>query len=152
MSQTHLDRVQALNLGSFYTPDFVVKIVYEMLLNALSNVNLKAYTLLDSSCGYGNFLQMPLKLQNSKNADFAQKIGIDIDEKALQKAGQNFAGAKNPPLFLHKNSLLNVNRANFGIKESAKLVIIGNPPYNDKTSIVQNKLKNKDYNVDKALK
>ena len=152
MSQTHLDRVQALNLGSFYTPDFVVKIVYEMLLNALSNVDLKAYTLLDSSCGYGNFLQMPLNLQNSKNADFAQKIGIDIDEKALQKAGQNFAGAKNPPLFLHKNSLLNVNRANFGIKESAKLVIIGNPPYNDKTSIVQNKLKNKDYNVDKALK
>ena len=118
MSQTHLDRVQALNLGSFYTPDFVVKIVYEMLLNALSNVNLKAYTLLDSSCGYGNFLQMPLKLQNSKNADFAQKIGIDIDEKALQKAGQNFAGAKNPPLFLHKNSLLNVNRANFGIKKA----------------------------------
>ena len=63
MSQTHLNRVQALNLGSFYTPDFVVKIVYEMLLNALSNVNLKAYTLLDSSCGYGNFLQMPLNLQ-----------------------------------------------------------------------------------------
>ena len=151
MSQTHLDKVEALNLGSFYTPDFVIKIVYEMLLNALSKANLKDFTLLDSSCGYGNFLQTP-QAKDFQNAKFAQKIGIDIDEKALQRARQNFADLKNPPHFLHKNALLNVTRANFGIKENAKLIIIGNPPYNDKTSIIQNHLKSKDYSVDTSLK
>lgn len=151
MSQTHLDKIEALNLGSFYTPDFLVKIVYEMLLNALTKSNLEDFTLLDSSCGYGNFLQIP-QIKAFEKANFAQKIGIDIDKKALQRAEQNFANAKNPPQFIHKNSLLNVTRANFGIKESAKLVIIGNPPYNDKTSIIQNQLKNKDYSVDKNLK
>ena len=185
MSQTHLDKIKALNLGSFYTPDFVVKTVYDMLLNDLSSVNLSDTVLLDSSCGYGNFLRydflqglkvqgkkdlksqgeegfefkekkmqktLNLNTKSVKSLEFKEKIGIDIDEEALKIARQNFSNSKNPPKFLHKNSLVNVSRANFDIKEGSKLVIIGNPPYNDKTSIVQKSLKNDECSVDKELK
>ena len=49
--QKHLNRKDAINLGSFYTPRFVVEIVYKML----EKVNLKNFLLFDSSCGYGDF-------------------------------------------------------------------------------------------------
>lgn len=150
--QNHLNKSQTINLGSFYTPDYIVEIVYKMLLNYLvkkNKLNLNDFVLLDSSCGYGNFLQNSKK---HNNLDFKKKIGVDIDKKALKIAKENFINYKNPPLFLHKNSLINVIRKNFKIDNSDKLIIIGNPPYNDKTSIVQNHIKNKNYEVDLNLK
>lgn len=54
--QAHLDRIQTINQGSFYTPDSIVRLVYQMLLD--SEINIKDYVLLDSSCGYGSFLQL----------------------------------------------------------------------------------------------
>ena len=56
--QNHLNKSQTINLGSFYTPDYIVEIVYKMLLNYLvkkNKLNLNDFVLLDSSCGYGNF-------------------------------------------------------------------------------------------------
>ena len=50
--QRHLNKIDTINLGSFYTPKFIVEIAYEMLER---NVNLRDFTLLDSSCGYGDF-------------------------------------------------------------------------------------------------
>lgn len=150
--QNHLNKSQTINLGSFYTPDYIVEIVYKMLLNYLvkkNKLNLNDFVLLDSSCGYGNFLQNSKKYNN---LDFKKKIGVDIDKNALKIAKENFINYKNPPLFLHKNSLINVIRKNFKIDNSDKLIIIGNPPYNDKTSIVQNHIKNKNYEVDLNLK
>ena len=149
--QNHLNKSQTINLASFYTPDYIVEIVYKMLLNYLvkNKLNLNDFVLLDSSCGYGNFLQNSKK---HNNLDFKKKIGVDIDKKALKIAKENFINYKNPPLFLHKNSLINVIRKNFKIDNSDKLIIIGNPPYNDKTSIVQNHIKNKNYEVDLNLK
>lgn len=150
--QNHLNKSQTINLGSFYTPDYIVEIVYKMLLNYLvkkNKLNSNDFVLLDSSCGYGNFLQNSKKYNN---VDFKKKIGVDIDKKALKIAKENFINYKSPPLFLHKNSLINVIRKNFKIYNSDKLIIIGNPPYNDKTSIVQNHIKNKNYEVDLNLK
>lgn len=150
--QNHLNKSQTINLGSFYTPDYIVEIVYKMLLNYLvkkNKLNLNDFVLLDSSCGYGNFLHNSKK---HNNLDFKKKIGVDIDKKALKIAKENFINYKNPPLFLHKNSLINVIRKNFKIDNSEKLIIIGNPPYNDKTSIVQNHIKNKNYEADLNLK
>nr|WP_305862547.1 N-6 DNA methylase [Helicobacter cholecystus] len=140
--QAHLDKIQTINQGSFYTPDSIVRLVYQMLLDSISN--LQDYVLLDSSCGYGSFLNL---------AGFKQNIGADIDQQALQEAQNNFKNCAIAPLFLHTNSLQNVLREKFNILESSKLIIVGNPPYNDKTSIVQNHLKNVDSNpVDSKLR
>lgn len=160
MSHTHLDKIKAVNLGSFYTPAFIVQIAQQMLLNALDKAHIspKDCTLLDSSCGYGNFLDFDncnKAIKNPKDfTDFALKIGIDIDKKAIDIATHTFAtkATKNPPLFLHQNALLSVNRKTFKIPPNAPLAIIGNPPYNDKTSIVQKHIKDKTYALDSALK
>ena len=152
MSQKHLNKTQTVNLGSFYTPDYIVEIAYKMIFNYFQKnkkYNLNDFILFDSSCGYGNFFKVPTKF---KNLNFIKKIGIDIDNEALEIAKNNFTEYKNPPLFLNKNSLINISRKNFNINENAKLIIIGNPPYNDKTSIVQNRIKNKIYSVDLSLK
>lgn len=147
-AQAHLDRIQTINQGSFYTPDSITRLVYQMLLNA--KIDIKDYVLLDSSCGYGSFLEIP---QSFPNRQFAQIIGADIDKQALQKAQKIFKDYAIAPLFLHTNSLQNVSREKFNILESSKLIIVGNPPYNDKTSIVQNCLKNVDSTpVDSQLK
>ncbi|CUU38909.1 MULTISPECIES: N-6 DNA methylase [Helicobacter] len=141
-AQAHLDRIQTINQGSFYTPDSITRLVYQMLLNA--KIDIKDYVLLDSSCGYGSFLNLE---------GFKQNIGVDIDKQALQKAQKIFKDYAIAPLFLHTNSLQNVSREKFNILESSKLIIVGNPPYNDKTSIVQNHLKSTDSNpVDSQLK
>lgn len=152
MPQKHLNKTQTVNLGSFYTPDYIIDIAYKMFFKFLKKnekLNLNDFILLDSSCGYGSFLKIPTKY---KNSDFNKKIGVDIDKEALEIAKNNFMESKNPPLFLHKNSLINISRKKFNIGENEKLIIVGNPPYNDKTSIVQNRVKNKDYSVDSSLK
>ncbi|MCX2717481.1 N-6 DNA methylase [Helicobacter sp. MIT 21-1697] len=146
--QAHLDRIQTIFQGSFYTPDSIVCLVYQMLLDSLPQS--KDYVLLDSSCGYGSFLEIPQRFQSTQ---FTQIIGADIDKQALQQAQKNFKDCAIAPLFLHTNSLQNVSREKFNILESSKLVIIGNPPYNDKTSIVQHHLKNSDFfEIDSTLK
>lgn len=94
-AQAHLDRIQTINQGSFYTPDSIVCLVYQMLLNA--KIDIKDYVLLDSSCGYGSFLEIP---QSFLNRQFAQIIGVDIDKQALQKA-QKFL--KIMPLHLYSS-------------------------------------------------
>lgn len=140
--QAHLDRIQTINQGSFYTPDSIVRLVYRMLLDA--KMDIKDYVLLDSSCGYGSFLNLE---------GFKQNIGADIDSVALSKAKAYFKDSYTKPLFIHTNALADVQRDKFSLTESDKLIIIGNPPYNDKTSIVQNRLKSTDSNpVDSHLK
>lgn len=140
--QTHLNPKETINFGSFYTPASIVRLVYQMLLD--SKIDIKDYVLFDNSCGYGSFLNLE---------GFKQNIGVDIDKQALQEAQKNFKDCAIKPLFLHTNSLQNVSREKFNILESSKLIIVGNPPYNDKTSIVQNHLKNVDSApVDSQLK
>ena len=129
--QKHLSKGDTINLGSFYTPKFIVQKAYELL----GKINLKDYLLFDSSCGYGDFFLY----------DDLDYLGADIDSVALSKVSKYIK-------VIHTNSLFNVSREKFGIKDSQKLIIIGNPPYNDKTSIIRSHIKKSLFNIDEKLK
>ena len=51
---------------------------------------------------------------------------------------------------IETNLLQNVLRSKFGIEENQKLIIIGNPPYNNKTLIIKNGVKSL-FAIDKNL-
>ena len=143
----HLSKKDKVNLGSFYTADFLVDIVFAMLEEY---VDCQGYVLLDSSCGSGNFLSVEAISRSGFSKDsFSKIIGVDIDKTAIQIAQDRLDSKVS---LLCKNALSGMTRTDFGIAESDKLIIVGNPPYNDKTSIVQQKLKNKDSSlIDSAL-
>ncbi|GHV07249.1 hypothetical protein AGMMS50229_13690 [Campylobacterota bacterium] len=123
MKQQHLGFADTVNLGSFYTPEWVVDIVYEMIGRRIPNS--ADYRIVDTSCGYGSFLRG------------ANAIGADIDLAALAQAQRTCKNGK----FFHHNSLLNISRKQHGLTDNEKIVIVGNPPYNDTTSIVRNRIK-----------
>ncbi len=130
MAQNHLNFENTVNLGSFYTPKFVVEIAYKMLEKV---ANLKEFLLFDSSCGYGDFFLLNLNY-----------LGADIDGEAVKKVGANIKT-------IRTNSLFGVSREKFGISSDERLIIIGNPPYNDKTSIIRNGIKKSLFEVDVNL-
>ena len=126
-NQKHLNYTDAVNLGSYYTPELIVDLAYSILQKNI--VKIKDFTILDSSCGYGSFLV--------KNNIAKRLVGADIDQKAIFEAKKTVNGAN----FICQNSLLNVCRKNLTIKNEEKLIAIGNPPYNDTTSIIRNSIK-----------
>ena len=125
--QKHLTYIDTVNLGSYYTPELIVDLAYSILQKNIKDI--KDFTILDSSCGYGSFL--------TKNNVAKRLVGADIDQKAVTEAKKLI----NDVDFICQNSLLNVSRPNLTIKEEEKLIIIGNPPYNDTTSIIRNSIK-----------
>lgn len=127
MDVAHLNFREKTNLGSFYTPSRLVGLAYDLF----ARVSGTADVVLDSSCGYGAFFSVPFP---QKNVRF---IGADIDEIALNVAAENFSRVH----FLHENALKNINREKYGIFSHERLVIVGNPPYNDVTSRVKNHIK-----------
>ena len=114
--------------------------------HTLSNKPIKAYF---NNTHYGDV--------NISNKDFIKKdsskvdskiyryLGADIDSIALQRVAKNIRT-------LQTNSLENVSRKKFGIRENERLIIIGNPPYNDKTSMIRNGIKQGLYVIDSILK
>lgn len=126
-NQRHLNYIDTINLGSYYTPEIVVDLAYSILQKNIKNI--KNFTILDSSCGYGSFLV--------KNGAAKRLIGIDVDRKAISEAKRIIDGVD----FICQNSLLNVCRLNLTIKNEEKLIVIGNPPYNDTTSIIRSSIK-----------
>lgn len=126
-NQKHLNYVDTVNLGSYYTPEIIVDLAYSILQKNVPNI--EDFTILDSSCGYGSFL--------AKKNIAKRLIGTDIDEKAIFEAKKII----NSVDFICLNSLLNVCRKNLAIKNEEKLIAIGNPPYNDTTSIIRNSIK-----------
>lgn len=129
--QKHLNKIDTINLGSYYTPRFIIKITYQMLERKIKNLN--NFLFFDSSCGYGDFF-----IKNYKY------LGADIDSIALNKVDKSIKT-------INTNSLLNVSRAKFNIDENENLIIIGNPPYNDKTSIINNCIKKEVFKIDSKL-
>ena len=136
---SHLDRHKIINLGSFYTPEKFVDMAYDWLVNIGINDD---YVILDSSCGYGAFFNTKGKLANSRF------IGNDIDEDAIQKMKSIFPNVET----YCKNSLVNVSRREFGINDDDKLVVVGNPPYNDTTSQIGQKEKKDKMEFDSDIK
>ncbi len=126
-NQKHLNHIDAINLGSYYTPEIIVDLTYSILQKNIKTI--KDFTILDSSCGYGSFL--------AKDGIAKRLIGADIDQIAISEAKKITNGVD----FIYQNSLSNVCRKNLDIKNEEKLIIIGNPPYNDTSSIIRNSIK-----------
>lgn len=126
-NQKHLNHIDKVNLGSYYTPEIIVNIAYSILQKNISNID--DFTIIDSSCGYGSFL---------KKKNIAKRlIGADIDQKAISEAKKIIGEVD----FICQNSLVNIKRENFNIRKEEKIIAIGNPPYNDTTSIIRNSIK-----------
>lgn len=126
-NQKHLNYIDTVNLGSYYTPEIIVDLAYSILQRNVPNI--ENFTILDSSCGYGSFL--------AKKNIAKRLIGADIDEKAISEARKRIDGVD----FIYQNSLVSVFRKNLTIENNEKLIAIGNPPYNDTTSIIRNSIK-----------
>lgn len=128
-SQKHLSHKAQVDLGSFYTPACLVDLAYDMIKENVGDCG--DWTLLDSSCGYGSFL---------RGRVFRRVIGADVDQDAVMKA-RELCG--NGVEFCVGNSLRDVRRGKFNIVENEPLILIGNPPYNDTTSIIRQSMKDK---------
>jgi hypothetical protein len=123
MEQRHLDHKNTINLGSFYTPEWLVDAVYNLIEKNAPNSS--DYYILDTSCGYGGFLRG------------SKAIGADIDKEAFSTAK-----ASNPlHTYFNHNSLFEISRSQYNLKKDAKIIVVGNPPYNDTTSLIRNKIK-----------
>ena len=126
-----IDRV---NFGVFYTPQQYISIIWREIEKYIDQNT----TILDSSCGQGDFFRKDIS---------TTQIGVDVDSDAIQKAKSKFPNVK----FFSRNSLLNVSRDTFGIEETRKLIIIGNPPYNDITSLAKKEQKTKYIEMDSDI-
>jgi len=136
-NQNHLNYKQRINLGAYYTPKKYIDIVWNKIKPYLTNNSI----VLDSSCGYGNFFDIKLNLT-------IKKIANDIDEVAYRTTKETFKVIN----VYNKNALLNVSRDMFNIDDNNHLVIIGNPPYNDTTSIIRNNIKDGNLIIDSDIK
>ncbi|MDR1787118.1 MAG: hypothetical protein LBR16_01490 [Treponema sp.] len=136
--QRHLTYGDTVNLGSYYTPASVVDTVYALLARYAPGALAadSPFFVLDTSCGYGSFLR-------GKNC-----AGADIDEAALARARETHPHA----VLFRRNSLAGVSRAQYGLSEDARLIIVGNPPYNDVTSIIRSRVKRIDFPRDADLR
>lgn len=113
---SHLSDTKKSNLGKYYTPKFVVEYMKRMLENIIT----PDVTVMDIACGCGAFLEI---------FSDCHIIGRDIDYNAIDVL--KTLGFVNIAV---DNSLVNVNRDKYRLTDTDKLVIIGNPPYNDTTS------------------
>ncbi len=134
MSQAHLAYESRVNLGSYYTPPEIVRTAWEMIAPYLRSQT----TVIDSACGYGDFLK-----------DYGQSItiGCDIDETAISVAKKNNGEVR----FFQTNALCDVSRVKFGIPQQSYLIVVGNPPYNDKTSLIRHNIKDVDFDIDEDI-
>lgn len=137
----HLGVVGRINLGSFYTPAKYVELVGDWLLKY--NIG-RGWTIADLSCGYGAFFE----LSEVDGLSECRFVGNDIDSEAIEKARGYFTNVE----WRVRNTLKDVSRDNFGFDEAERLVIVGNPPYNDITSQANQNVKTNDVVIDSDLK
>ncbi len=135
MSQTHLAYESRVNLGSYYTPAKIVHRAWETIAPYVHSHT----TIIDTACGYGDFL---------RNCGQAFTIGSDIDETAIEVARENSGTAGR---FFQTNALSNVSRVKFGIPEQSHLIVVGNPPYNDRTSFIRHSIKRVNFDIDEDI-
>jgi len=120
----HLHKNERIQLGSYYTPEKLVKLVHEFIKPYLEKKK-NDIILFDSAGGCGAFLF------DIKHFDY--RIA-DCDLEACKFLKLNF----NHNNIFYTNSLKESNRDKYFIPSSAFLVMIGNPPYNDITSEFKN--------------
>lgn len=120
----HLPKNKRIQLGSYYTPDVLVKQVHEFIIPYLENRKIKCIVF-DSAGGCGAFI---FGLEN-----YDYRIA-DCDLEACRFLKQHF----NQHNIFQTNSLQDVNRNKYLVPSSAFLIMVGNPPYNDTTSEFKN--------------
>ena len=134
----HLSYKNQINFGSFYTPKKYVDLVkfwmHEYAING-------QWTIMDPSCGYGAFFQLKEEYEDNRY------IGNDIDNVAIEKAKEYFPFVE----YFNNNLFTNTQRENYKIKENEKLIIVGNPPYNDVTSQAHQSIKKESIEMDKDI-
>jgi hypothetical protein len=123
MEQKHLGYKDTVNLGSYYTPAWLVDAVYALIQKNVPDS--AACRVVDTSCGYGGFLRGE------------RAIGADIDDKAVEAA----KGANPAYDYFNHNSLFEIARSQYNLGPNEKIIIVGNPPYNDATSIIRSAIK-----------
>jgi hypothetical protein len=116
----HLQKNKIIQLGSYYTPEELVRKVHDFINPYLDDKKSKAI-IFDSAGGCGAFLY--------GNKAYDYRIA-DCDVEACNFLKQHF----NSQNIFHTNSLKDVSRNKFLISPSTFLIMIGNPPYNDTTS------------------
>lgn len=115
----HLDKMNRIKKGAFYTPPELVDKVYEYIEPYLRSH--KKTVIFDSSGGCGAFL--------SKTGNHSYRIA-DIDSAAC-----NFLREKYDSKYIYNcNTLIGTDRKLFNISSKDFLIMVGNPPYNDTTS------------------
>ena len=135
MSQTHLAYENRVNLGSYYTPSEIVDTAWEMIAPYVNSQT----TIIDSACGYGDFL---------KNYGQSITIGCDIDKTAIDVAKKN---NDDKVQFFQTNALCDVSRTKFSIPQQSHVIVVGNPPYNDKTSLIRHNIKDVNFDIDEDI-
>ena len=115
----HLSKEEIIKNGSIFTKTALVELVYNQVVKFID----KNTIIGDFGAGYGAFID---KFQNIGKECF----GTEIDDKSYELLKSNFPNVR----FYHENSLLNVSRKKYNLGKNT-LIVIGNPPYNDVTSI-----------------
>lgn len=118
--------VDKINLGQYYTPFKYISLVNSWLVEVGVN---QEYIIADLSCGDGRFLNLP-------SYSYNHRIGNDIDDNIIKQC----ISLNKEISWFNENSLINVSRAKYHI-DNRKLVVVGNPPYNDHTSITKRNIK-----------
>lgn len=116
----HLKINETIKNGSFYTPDNITKIAYDYISSFIE----KDDNIIDFGCGYGAFISRFTKLKD------INLIATDYDKTSYEFVSENFKNVKT----IFENSLLNISRDKYNLSENDRLIVIGNPPYNDTTS------------------
>lgn len=115
--------------GKFSTPLRYIALASEWLRDYLKG----SCVILDSSCGDGRFFALSWEFPESRY------IGFDVDEAQIQSNIEKYPFIT----FQARNSLDKISRQSYGIDEDECLCVVGNPPYNDATSIVRRGIKEK---------
>ena len=111
-------RIQNTRQGRYYTPQILVDLCYGLLEPQMTQQTI----LLDNSAGYGSFIKQELQ---------AHTIAADLNPDAVQTLAHRHHACR---LILKDNALVSVARQKYGLSAQDRLIIIGNPPYNDRTS------------------
>ena len=128
---------EVVNYGIFYTPNEFIDIVWNMILPYVKPDT----TVLDSSCGKIDFFKSRFDVP-------CMRKGNDIDINIINEMNILYSNAIT---LYNKNALFNVSRDVFDIKDNEKLIIIGNPPYNDRTSLVKYNIKDFKVSIDQDI-
>ena len=119
-ANAHLSKKEIIKRGSIYTSSHLVELVYSLVSKYIDSETVIA----DLGSGYGAFIE--------KFKSFGRKIfGTEADILSYQLLINEYPDVE----FFYENSLCNVSREKYTINHNDKLIIVGNPPYNDTTSI-----------------